>query len=227
MNEQVAKDDKPYTHEEYSQFKQFLVSKNFAVADFERSIKDVKELPRILREQNNQMSVAPGKKFGIFNGSRQLTNDNYTDHVLSSGNQGQTLKSGKKNERNYYSKLLSKVKTSCASFKYEDQDMQDEIRQLPLRDCKPANKKDPNKKKTMQVLDPADSSFLVGPNVKKGGDDDDKMQVDNALVYSLESKDIIDRAIKKKPITDVYDLKYLKEVMHRQENRSNQVFRDQ
>ena len=50
MNEQVAKDDKPYTHEEYSQFKQFLVSKNFAVADFERSIKDVKELPRLLRE---------------------------------------------------------------------------------------------------------------------------------------------------------------------------------
>ena len=105
--------------------------------------------------------------------------------------------------------------------------MQDEIRQLPLRDCKPVNKKDPNKKKHMQVLDPADSSFLVGPNAKKGKDDDDKMQVDNALVYSLESKDIIDRAIKKKPITDVYDLKYLKEVMHRQENRSNQVFREQ
>ena len=53
------------------------------------------------------------------------------------------------------------------------------------------------------------------------------MQVDNALTYTLQSKDIIDRAIKKKPISDVYDLKYLKEVMFRQEGRANHIFRDQ
>ena len=47
------------------------------------------------------------------------------------------------------------------------------------------------------------------------------MQQDSGLTYTLESKEIIDRAIKKKPVTDVYDLKYLKEVINRQECRSN------
>ena len=135
MNEKVAKDANSYSHEQYAQCKQFLQNKNFNVADFERSIKNLKECPKMLREQNQQY-IAPGKKFGIFGGNKQLTDESFQQQVYSSGNQAQTLKRGKKNERDYYSKLISKVKLSANSFKYDKNDYEPEILQLPLRDCK-------------------------------------------------------------------------------------------
>ena len=42
------------------------------------------------------------------------------------------------------------------------------------------------------------------------------MQQDEAMTYSNEAKDIIERAKRGKPMTDVYDLKYLFEVVNRQ-----------
>ena len=76
------------------------------------------------------------------------------------------------------------------------------------------------------MLDPAESTFLIGQPKQKKRNEDEKMQQDNLLTYTLGSKDIVERAIKKKPITDVYDLKYLMEVVGRQECKQNRTFRD-
>ena len=92
----------------------------------------------------------------------------------------------------------------------------------PLKDCKVKDPTDPrNIKEHRRVLAQDESTFLIQPNQKKRGQDEE-MAVEQQLTYTLESKDIVDRAIKKKPITNVCDLKYLMEVKNRQDqNKSN------
>ena len=52
------------------------------------------------------------------------------------------------------------------------------------------------------------------------------MQPVQNLTYTLESKDIIDRAFKGKQITDAYDLKYLMEVINKQGSNKLNAFHD-
>ena len=179
------------------------MQKKFPWADFERSMDNLKGCPQMLRDQIQQ-SVAPGVKFGIFGGSRQLTDEGFKQQVFASGNQAHLLKSGRRNERNYYSKLVKKVKMASNQLTFQ-KDIDDELIMPPLQDCKVKDPKDPrNIKAAKRVLKADESSFLIQPNRGRPGQDAN-MQQEEAMVYSNEAKDIIERAKKGRPITDVYD----------------------
>ena len=68
----------------------------------------------------------------------------------------------------------------------------------------------------MNVLDPSESSFLNnGQNQRFDGQPNigEAVQQDSSLVFSNNAKTLIERAKLGKPMSDVYNARYLNEVM--------------
>ena len=183
--------------------------KGFAVADFEHEMQDLRACKKLIQD-DSQALIAPGVKFGKLSGNRALNSQNFKEQVLECGGELNTMRSGQRNEKSYYGRMLRKLNVASRQLEIKDDGIEVQLQMPSIRSVKVA-------KRELDMYDISDQSSLL--TKKNAGVNDISLSVaegvldDESAILQLTPLEIVRKAQKGKPLVEEYTVKLLTEMV--------------